>query len=54
MPLAEARGEQKNWKTDLTEKTKKKLTEKIEPWKKPIKPIRIFRKIYDSIRFPVL
>jgi hypothetical protein len=28
------RGEQKNQKTDLTEKTEKKLTEKTEPVKK--------------------
>jgi hypothetical protein len=28
------RGEQKNWKTDLTEKTGKKLTEKTKPVKK--------------------
>ena len=32
--IVRLRGEQKNRKTDLTEKTRKKLTEKTEPVKK--------------------
>jgi hypothetical protein len=49
------RGEQKNRKTDLTEQTGKKLTEKTEPVKKkPIEPVKIFRKMSGSVRFPVL
>jgi hypothetical protein len=45
---AHTRGEQKNWKT---EKTRKKITEKTEPWKKPIKPIKILKKQAGSVRF---
>jgi hypothetical protein len=49
-----SRGEQKNRKTDLTEKTGKKLTEKTEPVKKLIEPVKIIRKTFGSVRFPVL
>jgi hypothetical protein len=45
---AHTRGEQKNWKT---EKIRKKITEKTEPWKKPIKPIKILKKQAGSVRF---
>jgi hypothetical protein len=42
------RGEQKNWKIEKIEKTGKKIIEKTEPWKKPIK---ILKKPAGSVRF---
>jgi len=39
-------GVKKNWKT---EKTGKKIIKKTEPWKKPIKPIKILKKPIDSV-----
>jgi len=48
MDMIKIRVKQKNWKT---EKTEKKITEKIEPWKKLIKLIKILKKPTDSVQF---
>ena len=44
-----SRGEQKELKNQLNWKNWKKITEKIKPWKNPIKPIRIFKKLTGSV-----
>jgi hypothetical protein len=41
-------GEQKKSKNRLNRKNRKKITEKTKPWKKQI---RIFKKIFGSVRF---
>jgi hypothetical protein len=38
-------------KNRLNWENRKKITEKTEPWKKPIKPIKILKKLTGSVRF---
>jgi len=49
--MDEIRGEQKN---RFNQENQKKLTEKTKPVKKPIEPVKIFRKMSGLVRFPVL
>ena len=45
------RGNKKIKKLIKPRKLEKKITEKTEPWKKPIKPIRILKKTTGSVQF---